>query len=180
MLFYLSMNLKQRNFYNILELYKLFNDNSKNICLIVHISNLNVLESNILKIYCDKNGIQSKYFKINLIKKLTKNLLFVNLFNGPTRIFFFQNVEKFLEFQTNFPLRKKITPLSVVFDNKIYSYLFFFNYLKSINNGQLLVSNVQFLTNITRNNQNLLITLKNPLITFISSLPLYNISNKIV
>lgn len=174
------MNLKQKNFYNISELYNLFNTNSKNISLVTHFSNLNVLESNLLKIYCDKNSIQGKYIKINLIKKITKNSLFLNLFSGPTRIFFFQNIHTFLEFSATFPLRKKIMPLAVIFDNKIYSYTFFYYHLHSLQEKKLLVQDNQLLKKLVKNNQSFIISLKNPLQNFIISLTMYTTSNKII
>ena len=49
------MNLKQKKFYAIKELYQTININQKSICVFVHISNLNTIENNQIKIFCDKN-----------------------------------------------------------------------------------------------------------------------------
>ena len=79
------MNLKQKKFQSVQELYQTINSNQKSICVFVHISNLNVIESNQVKIFCEKNNVQTQYIKINLLKKLTKNSLFLNLLTGPTK-----------------------------------------------------------------------------------------------
>ena len=94
----INMNLKQKKFYAIKELYQTININQKSICVFVHISNLNTIENNQIKIFCDKNNVQNKYIKINLLKKLTKNSLFLNLLSGPTKLFFFFGCKHIFKF----------------------------------------------------------------------------------
>ena len=125
------MHLKQKKFYNILELYNIINLNKKSICVFVHISNLNSIENNQIKKFCDENNIKNKYIKVNLLKKLTKNSLFLNLLNGPTKLFFFCDINIFLNFFEIFPLKKKVFPLAIFYNNNFFSYLFFINYLKN-------------------------------------------------
>ena len=60
------MNLKQKKFQTIQKVYQTINSNQKSICVFVHISNLNVIESNQVKIFCEKNNVQTQYIKINL------------------------------------------------------------------------------------------------------------------
>ena len=112
------MNLKQKKFQTIQKVYQTINSNQKSICVFVHISNLNVIESNQVKIFCEKNNVQTQYIKINLLKKLTKNSLFLNLLTGPTKLFFFSDISIFLNFFENFPLKRKIFPLAVFFNNQ--------------------------------------------------------------
>ena len=87
------MNLKQKKFQTIQKVYQTINSNQKSICVFVHISNLNVIESNQIKIFCEKNNVETKYIKINLLKKLSKNSLFLNLLTGPTKLFFFCDID---------------------------------------------------------------------------------------
>ena len=70
------MNLKQKKYSAIKEFYNAVNLNQNSICVFVHVSNLNTVESNQIKLFCDRNHVQTKYVKINLLKKLTKNSLF--------------------------------------------------------------------------------------------------------
>lgn len=55
------MNLKQKKFQTIQKVYQTINSNQKSICVFVHISNLNVIESNQIKIFCEKNNVETKY-----------------------------------------------------------------------------------------------------------------------
>lgn len=180
----INMNLKQKKFYAIKELYQTINTNQKSICVFVHISNLNTIENNQIKIFCDKNNVQSKYIKINLLKKLTKNSLFLNLLTGPTKLFFFSDAIVFSNFFENFPLKKKVYPLAVFFNNQFFSYHFFFNYVKNLKlpfenvgkNEKLIKSN--FVSTVSKVNVSLVLGLNKPLINLITVLTYFKNNNK--
>ena len=119
------MNLKKKKFYNLTEFFTLFNAFNKNICLFAHINNSNILEVNQIKLYCDLNNIKTKYIKIGLLKKLTKNPLLFHVLTGPTQLFFFDNVQIFYDFlQIDF-IKKKIYPLTIYFNNSFFNFICF-------------------------------------------------------
>ena len=163
-----NMSSKQRKFSIISKFYTFFNQTSNDICLIAHVSNLNVIESNKIQIYCNKNNIQTEYIKINLLKKLTKNPLFLNLLSGPTKLFFFKDIDSFLNFSRMVPLTKKIHSLAVFFDNQFYSYPFFFTSLTEIKlsndlKNLLLLNQQQMVVKISKPIANFVQNLNNPL-----------------
>ncbi len=84
---------------------------------------------------------------MSLLKKLTKNTILLNLLKGPTRILFFKNFETFLDFFIYLPLKKKMYPLAILFNNNFYNYLHFYNNLKNIklnlNNSLINLDNIQ-------------------------------------
>jgi len=178
------MNLKQRKFYEIKELYNTINLNQKSICVFVHVSNLNTIENNLVKIFCEKNSVKNKYVKINLLKKLTKNSLFLNLLTGPTKLFFFSDINVFLNFFENFPLKKKVYPLAVFFNNQFFSYYFFFNHLKNLrlpfNDFDKNFKTIQenFIAHTASSNLVLLSSLNLPLFNFINALTYFKNNNK--
>ncbi len=178
------MNFKQRKFYAIKELYQTINKNQKSICVFVHISNLNTVENNQMKIFCERNNVETKYVKINLLKKLTKNSLFLNLLSGPTKLFFFSDITIFLNFFEQFPLKKKVFPLAVFFNNQFFSYNFFFTYLKTLNlpsnnfENTLKIVRTNFIGNTTDSNNSLVLGLNANLLNFILSLSYLNNTNK--
>lgn len=163
------MNLKQKKFQTIQKVYQTINSNQTSICVFVHISNLNVIESNQIKIFCEKNNVETKYIKINLLKKLSKNSLFLNLLTGPTKLFFFSDISIFLNFFENFPLKKKIFPLAVFFNNQFFSYLFFYNYLKNSNlsSENLKTTQEHFIANSTKNQLNFVLEMNDVFSNFI-------------
>jgi hypothetical protein len=173
------MNIKKKKFYNLNEFFELFNKHNKSICLFSHVNNYNIIESNDIKFYCDSNNIKTKYIKIGLIKKLTKNSLLINILAGPTQLFFFNDIRIFYEFlQINF-FKKKIYPLSVYFNNSFYNYIFFYEYINQRINNVLKKSDKVFdifLYNITNTHTNLISNLKLIINNFIIFLRI--ISNK--
>lgn len=179
-----NMNLKQKNFYIMKELYQIINSNQESICIFVHFSNLNTVESNQIKIFCESNNVQTKYIKVNLMKRLTKNPLLLNLLTGPTKLFFFSNVNVFLSFFENLPFKNKVIPLAAFFDNNFFSYSFFFNYLKNIKlfgkkfDYNLKQAQSDFTQGSTNNTASTLSNLNNPLLNFIQSLSYLNNNNK--
>jgi hypothetical protein len=176
------MNLKQKKFQSVQELYQTINSNQKSICVFVHISNLNVIESNQIKIFCEKNNVQTQYIKINLLKKLTKNSLFLNLLTGPTKLFFFSDISIFLNFFENFPLKRKIFPLAVFFNNQFFSYLFFFTYLKNSNLSyqNLKITQENFITNSTQTHKDFVVDFNVIFLNFIWSLSFLKNTTKII
>ncbi len=173
------MNLKQKKFYIINNLSSNLSKFEKNICLFIHSSNLNTWENNQFKIYCDLIEVKTSYIKMNLLKKLTKNNILINLLKGPTRLLFFKNFETFLNFFVNLPLKKKIYPLAVLFNNKFYNYINFFNNLKMIklnlNNSLINLSNVskKIIFYLNKFKNPILLGLNKILINFIIFIPNY-------
>ncbi len=148
---------KQKNFYLINNLYKLFNSKPNDIIMVVHCNDFNVMQYNILKNFCQDAGIENKSVKINLLKKLTKNPLFLNLFSGPTRLFFFQTLDSFLLFEKKIIAEKKFIPLAILYRNEIFSYPFFNQKISSFQNlGNLTSENLrnQLTLNLTTKNSN--------------------------
>lgn len=174
------MNSKKKNFNLINNIYNIFEPQfNNNIWLITHFSNLNTLENNLIKIFCEKNGTKSRYIKINLLKRLTKNHLFLNLLSGPTKIFFYRNVADFLNFFNNSFLKKKIVPLAVYFNNTFYSYTFFYNYLKNLNSLTTLQSTKNnLILFFYQSNKNIIIQFNNFLLNWIKTLSFYNTKHK--
>jgi hypothetical protein len=173
------MNIKKKKFYNLNEFFEIFNKYNKGICLFSHVNNYNIIESNQIKLYCDLNNIKTKYIKIGLIKKLTKNQLLLNILAGPTQLFFFNDIKTFYDFfQVNF-LKRKLYPLSIYFNNSFFNYTFFYEYIKEkINNVLKRTDKVFdiFLYNITNIHTNLISKLRLIINNFIIFLRI--ISNK--
>jgi hypothetical protein len=167
------MNLKKKKFYNLREFFEIFNKYNKGICLFSHVNNYSIIEGNQIKLYCEINNIKTKYIKIGLLKKLTKNPLLLSLLVGPTKLFFFPNIKTFYKFlDINF-IRKKIYPLSIYFNNTFYNFSFFYEYIKEkINNGLEKESKVYdtFLYNIINIHKYLIIKLKLIINNFITML----------
>ncbi len=176
------MSSKQRKFFLVNDFYTFFNEKSKDICLLTHVSNINITESNKIKMYCNIHDIQSKYIKINLLKKLTKNKIFLNLLSGPTRLFFFKNIDSFLNFMKTVPISQKIYPLSVFFNNNFFSYT---NFCKLLNSIKLtsnipdctLLNQKNFVLTISKTNSTFRLPINSILKNMIRSLP-YFINNK--
>lgn len=164
------MNIKQKKYYNIIQLYKLLNLQKTSISLVIHLSDLNVMQANILKSFCDGKDIKFINIKLNLLRKLTKNPLFINLFSGPTRILFFKDLETFQIFIKQMPFNEKIIPLSVIYNNTLFSYPFFkkrineyesFGNLSKVKLQEKLIVNLKtknsvFLRNLNYNTTNFL------------------------
>merc|ERR1711991_1057204 len=85
-----------------------------------HVNDMTVFESNLLKIYCESNNIKIVSIKLNLLKKLTKNSLFSNLFAGPTKIFFFEDSTSFLNFNNYIAKEQQILPLAILYKDNIF------------------------------------------------------------
>ena len=124
------MNSKKEKYLTAIQFFNLLNSEKDSINLIAHVSDINTIQLNLLKSFCHEKNIKNVYIKLNLLKKVTRNPLFLNLFSGPTRMFFFKDFLSFSTFIKNNPLGSRIIPLAVFFDNKIYSYSFFDKQLK--------------------------------------------------
>lgn len=107
------MSLKQKKYFDTNCIYKIFNNNVNNFFLITHVNNLNNVEFVRIKTYCIQNNIENTFIKLNLLKKLTKNNLFISLMTGPTKIFFFSNLNSLFEFANISFVKKKIIPLAI-------------------------------------------------------------------
>lgn len=158
------MNLRQKKYIQIKNVYNFFKNN--NIFLFVHVNNMNIIENKLIKSYCNKNNVTNINLKINVIKKITTNNFFLNLFAGPTQVYSFNNFENFLNFFQNPLITRKIVPLTVFWDNKFFSYPIFKNYLENYkqNNKSLAViinEKNNFLVKITNKPINLISNLNN-------------------
>ena len=107
------MQLRQQKFYTIKSVYAFFNKNNDNIFLIVHANDLNIIENILIRSYCKKENIEMLGIKLNIIKKVTTNNLFKQLYSGPTKIFSFKDSSSFLSFFNNIYIVRKYIPLSV-------------------------------------------------------------------
>ena len=105
------MNLRQKKYIQIKNVYNFFKNND--IFLFVHVNNMNIIENKLIKTYCDKNKVFNLNLKLNIVKKITTNNLFLNLYAGPTQVYSFTNFEKFLNFFQNPLVNRKIVPLTV-------------------------------------------------------------------
>lgn len=164
---------KQKKFYLINKLYKLFNSKPNNIIMVVHCNDFNVLQYNILKKFCQEVGIKNEFIKINLLKKLTKNSLFLNLFAGPTRLFFFNRLDSYILFEKKILSDKKLIPLAILYKNEIFSYLFFKQKIFSYKIlGDLTFHNIQnqLILNLKTKNNNFIMTISHTFFNFINFL----------
>jgi len=87
-----------------------------------------------LNIKCLLKDSEIKYITIrnNVIKKLYKNTLLNNLITGPTKFLIFSKFQNFEAFFSKNELNKKIIPLALLFNKKIYNYNFFISYINSL------------------------------------------------
>jgi hypothetical protein len=173
------MKLKQKKFINILSVADVLKEQSDSIYLITHISDLNTIQNNLLKIYCDKNNIISIQPKLNLLRKITKNELFLNLYTGPTKIFFFKDPTIFLTFLKNSPIQKKIIPLTVYYNSEFYSYPKFFEILQKSNSLDKDSLQLTLISNLNNTSKIFLKNLKIVNYNFINFLSHLKINTKI-
>lgn len=126
------MNLRQRNFFLIKNIYNFFLEDKTKIYLFVHVNNLNTIESNWINFFCKEKNIIDLNVKLSLYKKMIKNNSFMNIVSGPSKIFQFSDFDSFLTFFEFIYLKKKLIPLAVYWNSNFYSYKYFSTYL--INN----------------------------------------------
>lgn len=171
------MNTKKRKFYIINNFYQLLNSQKNSFFLITHTNTLNIHESNSLKLFCESNQIRGTYVKLNLLKKITKNKLFLNLLEGPTKIFFFSDFISFLKFNQLALFNKKVLPLIVFWDGQFYDYSYFVSNLNNLTSATNLVTleNSQQNLVLLFNNKisNFVINVDNPIKQLIHFLPNY-------
>ena len=153
------MNTRKRKFLLINEAIKILNNEKKAICLISHVNNMNIQQTNNLKVYCNSKNIRMFSLKLNLLHKLTINPLFLNICAGPTKLFFFDSPTSFLNFVEEESVKDKIIPLGVYYQNQFFSYNAFEKKLKTFF-GEKFVDlsnyNVQFLLSFSKKSDNLL------------------------
>lgn len=154
------MNTKKRKFYIVNNFYQLLNSQKNSFFLITHTNTLNIHENNSLKLFCDENKIKGNYVKLNLLKKMTKNKLFLNLLEGPTKIFFFPDFISFLKFTELSLFNKKVLPLIVFWNGQFYDYSYFVSNLNDLNLNNNLI-------NVLTSQQNLLSLFNNKVASFV-------------
>lgn len=162
------MPSKKKKYIYIYQIRKVFSEQAKNFALFVHMNHMNIFEFNNLKAYCLQHNIYQTSWKLNLLKKMTKNNLFLSLLKGPTRIFFFNSIVAMLEFVTLFSSKTKIIPLAIYWQANFYSYEFFSKYVKNLQQNinfelEKIFKN-QLVYALTKNNMNLIFQFKNQFI----------------
>jgi len=154
------MSTKSLNYISYKNLIKDYNNIEDSFLLIAHVQDMNSKEFLILKSLCKKNNIKFFNIKISLFEKLYshgfKNSLFKSLLAGPTKIFLFEDLEKFLTFTKNPYVKKNIIPLTVYVDESFFSYPDFLKYIKFNNKLTLSSSYVNFLLSLNSVKNNFL------------------------
>lgn len=107
------MFLRKKNFSKIKNVYNFFNISDQKIILVLHVNNLNFIESNFIQYYTTQHDVKSLNIDINLTKKISLNLNFLNLLSGPTKLYKFDSFSSFLSFFNNKYISKKLIPLAV-------------------------------------------------------------------
>ncbi len=107
------MFLRKKNFSKIKNVYNFFNISDQKIILVLHVNNLNFIESNFIQYYTTQHDVKSLNIDINLTKKISLNLNFLNLLSGPTKLYKFDSFSSFLLFFNNKYIFKKLIPLAV-------------------------------------------------------------------
>lgn len=107
------MFLRKKNFSKIKNVYNFFNLSDQKIILVLHVNNLNFIESNFIQYYTTQHDVKSLNIDINLTKKISLNLNFLNLLSGPTKLYKFDSFSSFLLFFNNKYISKKLIPLAV-------------------------------------------------------------------
>ncbi len=125
------MFLRKKNFSKIKNVYNFFNISDQKIILVLHVNNLNFIESNFIQYYTTQHDVKSLNIDINLTKKISLNLNFLNLLSGPTKLYKFDSFSSFLSFFNNKYIFKKLIPLTVFWNNNFFCYKFFTKYLSS-------------------------------------------------
>ena len=164
------MSSKKQKFQNIKNTLNLLNENTNTICVFVHLSNLNMIQTNMLQLYCSKNDIKMVSIKLNVFQKLTKNDILSNLCAGPTKLFLFNDPKVFLDFFKNSPLFNKIIPLAVYYGNNFFSYSYFFNYINNIFNKKNIDIKLNFISSVNLQSSSLIKVMSNNLVKFIHAL----------
>jgi len=141
------MNSKNRKYYIYIKIFDFFFKQSNNIFLFVHVNNMSNLESKIISSYCITNKICNLNVKANLYNKIFRNLIFLNILSGPTRIFSFENFFSFVFFFKHVNVKKIFIPLIIFWNNNFYNYKYFYNYVSNF-----FFKRSIFLDNIKQNN----------------------------
>lgn len=132
------MNLIKKNKFQKLDLSlsNIRKDNFK-IFLFTHI---NIYSASMIEFFSKEKKLFFFSLKLNLLKKITKNPLLLNLLCGPTYIFAFKCLNEFLKFVTHLTQNKDIIPLTILFKNNYYQYNKYVDYIlnfKQKNNVKL-------------------------------------------
>jgi hypothetical protein len=107
------MFLRKKNFSKIKNIYNFLKTNNEKIILVVHVNNLNFIESSFIQYYSERYNIENLDINTNLTKKISLNSNFLNLLSGPTKLYKFNSFSSFLLFFNNRYIFKKLIPLTV-------------------------------------------------------------------
>lgn len=131
--------MKKIKYLETKKLIKTLNEHKHSVIVICHSNYMTNFDFLKIKCLLNDSGVQYVTIRNNIIKKLYKNILLNNLIVGPTKFLIFPKLENFELFFSKIELNKKIIPLAVLFDQKIYSYKFFVSNVNSlkINNVSL-------------------------------------------
>lgn len=150
------MNYKSRNFFLINFIEKFFKQNKNILFLFIHVNDLSTHETTELNCFSKNNSIDILNVKKGLYQKMIKNSIFLNILNGPTRIFKFSNFSSLVNFLDNKTFEKKLIPLLIYWNFNFYNCDFFYNYLNSN-----IKTNLHFIENLSQINNKSLFLMKN-------------------
>lgn len=156
------MQLRQQKFYTIKNAYDFFK-NYDNIFLFVHVNDYNTIEDVLIRSFLKQNNIKIFSAKLNIIKKITTNVLFQQINSGPTKLVSFLDFSSFLMFyNNNNQVIRKLIPLGIFWKGNFFSYIFFKNNLQGyIGKNFVLNKNDQillFLKSLIKNNNKLILS----------------------
>jgi hypothetical protein len=176
--------MKKIKYFETKKLINVLIKHKNNIIIICHNNYMNNFD--MLKIKCLLVNSDVQYITIrnNVIKKLFKNILLNNLIVGPTKFFIFSKFENFETFFSKNELNKKIIPLAVFFNKKIYNYKFFISCIKSLEFNNIMLDQQfyeirkKFILNLKNINTKPVFMLNNFLNTNLKNLLLLSKKNK--
>lgn len=122
-------------------LINILNKHKNNVIIICHNNYMSNFDFLNIKCLLKASEVKSITIRNNVIKKLYKNTLLNNLITGPTKFLIFSKLQNFEIFFSKNELNKKIIPLAVLFNKKIYNYNFFISYINSLKIKEILLNN---------------------------------------
>lgn len=122
-------------------LINVLNQHKNNIIIICHNNYMTNFDFLNIKYLLKDFEVKSITIRNNVIKKLYKNAILNNLIAGPTKFLIFPRFQNFETFFSKNELNKKIIPLAVLFNKKIYNYNFFISYINSLKMNEISLNN---------------------------------------
>lgn len=150
------MTLKDNKYLIFDKMLKFFFVEKNNIFLFVHSNSASILDNKIISQYCSSQNIQILNVKASYYKKILKNMKFLKLFSGPTKVFIFKNFISLIYFLKHDYIKKNIIPLSILWQDNFFNYLNFYQNISTIyeKNVQIFADPLFFKNNFRFNNVN--------------------------